>query len=329
MLKNLFGQALTIYYAFKSSDTDSEGTGNTGWETFLDAVLKAGFSISGTWPMRTELGNRMIGMGSNALASSIVLVCHKRDKDALEVSRRDFIQELKRVMPDALRDMLGMDGVSAPIAPVDLAQAAIGPGMEIFSKYKAVLNQDGSPMSVHDAMVLINREITEYLNPDSGSFDPDTLFCNEWYSQYAWASGPYGTADTLARAKGTSVGHVAEAGVITSKDGKVQLLTWQDYPDDYQPGKDKSMPVWEGCHHLIRILNRHGETAAGAMLAQMVGKSEDIRQLAYYLYTLCERKGNADDARFYNELMTRWHAILVASNEAAPASPQHTQEVFL
>lgn len=277
------GFPVTIYYAFKSSDTDDGKTSNTGWETFLEAVLKAGFAIAGTWPMRTELGNRMIGMGTNALASSIVLVCRKRDADATEISRRDFLQELKRTMPDALSDMMGKEGLSSPIAPVDLAQAAIGPGMEIFSKYKAVLKADGSHMSVHEAMIEINREITDYLNPDASGFDAATLFCNEWFQQYGWNEGPFGTADILARAKGTSVANIQAAGVITAVGGKVQLLTWQEYPEKYDPAADKNRPTWEACHHMIRVLNNQGEQAAGELLARMPDEAENIRQLAYYL----------------------------------------------
>ena len=307
---------VTIYYAFKSSDTDDTGTGNTGWETFLEAVLQAGFAITGTWPMRSEQEYRAIGIGANALASSIVLVCRKRDADAAVISRRDFSQELKRTMPDALSDMMGKEGLSSPIAPVDLAQAAIGPGMEIFSKYKAVLKADGSHMSVHEAMIEINREITNYLNPDASGFDAATLFCNDWFLNYGWNEGPFGTADTLARAKGTSVANIQAAGVITAVGGKVQLLTWQEYPENYDPATDKNRPTWEACHHMIRVLNNQGEQAAGELLARLPDEAENIRQLAYYLYTLCERKGNAEDARYYNELMTSWHAIVAASMEA-------------
>ncbi|NMD88659.1 DUF1156 domain-containing protein [Victivallis vadensis] len=316
---------VTIYYAFKSSDTDDSGTGNTGWETFLAALLTAGFSITGTWPMRSEQEYRMIGMGSNALASSIVLVCRKRDANAEEIGRREFLNELHETMPGALRDMLGLDGLRSPIAPVDLAQAAIGPGMEIFSRYKAVLNADGTPMTVHEAMIEINREISDYLNPDGAGFDPATLFCNDWFQQYGWSEGPFGVADTLARAKGTSVDSVKEAGVITAAGGKVQLLNWQDYPEEYDPAADRSRPVWEACHHLIRVLNRQGETAAGELLARMPESAEEIRQLAYFLYTLCERRNNAADARYYNELMTSWHAIIGASMDAAAEKPEQME----
>ena len=323
------GFPVTIYYAFKSSDTDDSGTSNTGWETFLAAVLEAGFSITGTWPMRTELGNRMISSGTNALASSIVLVCRKRDEDAEEIGRREFLSELRETMPNALRDMMGQDGLSSPIAPVDLAQAAIGPGMEIFSKYKAVLNSDGTPMTVHEAMIEINRQITDYLNPDGSGFDPATLFCNDWFQQYGWNEGPFGVADTLARAKGTNVASIKNSGAITAESGIVQIMNWKDYPADYDPASDKNRSTWEACHHMIRVLNQQGEEAAGALLAKMSEDGENIRQLAYFLYTLCERKGNAEDARYYNELMTSWHAIVTASMEYMKERPQQEQfELF-
>lgn len=304
---------VSIYYAFKQSETKEGSTTNTGWETFLEAVLEAGFSIDGTWPMRTEMANRMIGSGTNALASSIVLVCQKRSENAASISRRDFQRELREQMPEALQTMIGGETGQTPIAPVDLAQAAIGPGMAIFSKYAAVLNQDGSKMSVHDALIMINKEITEFLSPDSGSFDGDTLFCAAWFDQSGWDAGAFGNADTLARAKGTSVDGVKDAGVIESGGGKVRLLKWKEYPEDWDPKEDERTPIWEACHHMIRELNQQGETEAGMLLARMPEKSEPIRQLAYHLYTLCERKKWAEDARAYNELITAWPSIVAAS----------------
>ena len=219
---------VTIYYAFKQSETNDTSTVSTGWETFLEAVLRAGFEITGTWPMRSEQSTRMRGVGSNALASSIVLVCRAHQRSELQISRREFQRELKASMPDALEVMIGGTTGQSPIAAVDLAQAAIGPGMGIFSKYDSVLNQDGSKMSVHDALILINRAITDYLNPDSGNFDADTLFCDDWFSQYGWGEGQFGEADTLARAKGTSVEGVRDAGVIEAAGGKVRLLKWSE-----------------------------------------------------------------------------------------------------
>ena len=318
---------VTIYYAFKQSETKEDSTSSTGWETFLEAVIRAGFSIDGTWPMRTEMANRMIGSGTNALASSVVLVCKKRKIEAESISRREFQRELRDQMPEALEAMVGGETGATPIAPVDLAQAAIGPGMAIYSKYADVLNQDGSKLSVHEALVLINRSITDYLNPDSGNFDADTLFCDNWFSQYGWGEGPFGEADTLARAKGTSVDGVNSAGVIEAAGGKVRLLQWSEYPQDWNPHTDTRTPIWEACHQLIRALKQDSESAAGALLANMPERGEPIRQLAYHLYTLCERKKWAEEARAYNELIGSWHAIVAASHEAGVRHYGTTQEL--
>jgi putative DNA methylase len=312
---------VSIYYAFKQSETKEAGTASTGWETFLDAVIKAGFSIDGTWPLRTE---RPTGVktGKNVLATSIVLVCKRRPSQSETISRRDFQRQLREEMPEALETMIGGETGQAPIAPVDLAQAAIGPGMAIFSQYAAVLNQDGSPMGVHDALILINRSITDYLSPESGSFDADTQFCASWFDQYGWSTGPFGEADTLSRAKGTSVDGVREAGVVESGSGKVRLLKWREYQADWDPTTDNRTPIWEACHQMISRLNNHGESAAGELLAKMPEKGESIRQLAYHLYTLCERKGWAEDARAYNELIGSWPAIVAASHEVGHKNSQ-------
>ena len=307
---------VTIYYAFKQSETKGKKTSSSGWETFLEAVLRAGFIIDGTWPIRTERGNRSIGIGTNALASSIILVCKKRELNAASISRRQFQRELREKMPEALEAMIGGSEGASPIAPVDLAQSAIGPGMAIYSKYDSILESDGSKMGVHDALILINRAITDYLNPDSGNFDEDTLFCDDWFDQYGWGEGQFGEADTLARAKGTSVDGVQKAGVIESGGGKVRLLKWQEYPSDWDPRIDSRTPVWEACHQLIRMLNQQGEAAAGGLLALMPERGETIRQLAYHLYTLCERKKWAEEARAYNELIGSWHAIVAASHDS-------------
>ena len=314
---------VSIYYAFKQSETKEGSTTSTGWVTFLEAVIQAGFSIDGTWPVRTEGAGRIIAKGTNALASSIVLVCRKRETNAESVSRRDFQRQLREEMPEALETMIGGQTGQTPIAPVDLAQAAIGPGMAIYSKYEAVLNQDGTRMSVHDALVLINRAITEYLSPDSGSFDADTQFCSSWFEQYGWSHGQFGEADTLARAKGTSVDGVKAAGVAESGSGKVRLLKWSEYESEWDPTKDDRTPIWEACHQMIRRLNNHGESAAGELLAKMPEKGEAIRQLAYHLYTLCERKKWAEEARAYNELIGSWHAIVEASHDTGHKGEQH------
>lgn len=307
---------VTIYYAFKQAETKGEeGTHSTGWETFLDAVLNAGFSLSGTWPIRTEGAGRMIGQGTNALASSIVLVCRKRADDAATVSRREFLRELNAALPQALLDMT-RGGVNSPVAPVDLSQAIIGPGMAIFSQYAAVLEADGKPMSVRTALQLINRFFAE------DDFDHDTQFCLHWFDSVGWASGKFGDADVLARAKGTSVGGLVEAGVAESSGGNLRLLRWAELPRDWSPETDTRLPIWEALHHLIRALNQDGESAAGSLLARIPGKAESIRSLAYRLYTLCERKGWAEEARAYNELVTAWNGIEVAAQDAGVVGSQ-------
>lgn len=307
---------VTIYYAFKQSETKGEaGTSSTGWETFLEAVIQAGFALTGTWPMRTELGNRMIGSGNNALASSIILVCRQRAKDAETVSRREFIRELNAVLPIALDEMT-RGGVNSPVAPVDLSQAIIGPGMAIFSQYAAVLEADGTPMSVRAALQLINRFLAE------DDFDHDTQFCLHWFEQQGWATGKYGDADVLARAKGTSVGGLQASGVVDSSKGELRLLKWAEMPRDWSPESDTRLPVWEALHQLIRALNQDGESAAGELLARMPARAEPIRALAYRLYTLCERKGWAEEARAYNELVTAWSAIEQAAGEAGLVGSQ-------
>lgn len=312
----------SIYYAFKQSETTDVGTGNTGWETFLEAVIRAGFSITGTWPMRTENESRMIGQGTNALASSIVLVCRPRTLDALTVSRRDFLRELKDELAEAVEVMIGgAEGIS-PVAPVDLAQAVIGPGMAIFSKYAAVLEADGSPMTVHTALTLINRMLVE-----GDDLDADTQFCLGWFDEQGWGVGQFGQADVMARAKGTSVAGVQSAGVVESGGGKVRLLKPAEYPDDWSPEQDNRTPVWEALHQMIRALHADGEAGAGALLAHMPERSEPIRKLAYRLYTLCERKGWAEEARGYNELITSWHGIETASHEAGRFGSQATLDV--
>jgi len=312
---------VTIYYAFKQSETkDETGTSSTGWETFLQAVLDAGLSITGTWPMRTEMGNRMVSAGTNALASSIVLVCQKRTKDAPTVSRREFIRELNAVLPEALDEMT-RGGVNSPVAPVDLSQAIIGPGMAIFSQYAAVLEADGTPMSVRTALQLINRFLAE------DDFDHDTQFCLHWFEQQGWATGKYGDADVLARAKGTSVGGLQASGVVESSKGDLRLLKWAEMPRDWQPEKDTRLPVWEALHQLIRALSQDGESGAGDLLARMPARAEPIRALAYRLYTLCERKGWAEEARAYNELVTAWSAIEQAAGEAGVLGSQGQLEI--
>lgn len=308
---------LSIYYAFKQSDTETtSGTSSTGWETFLDAILRSGLQLSGTWPMRTERESRSIGIGTNSLASCIVLVCRKRPTDAPSISRREFIRELNGVLPEALDEMTkGSGDERSPVAPVDLSQAIIGPGMAVFSKYTSVLEADGSAMSVRTALQLINRFLAE------DDFDADTQFCLHWFEQHGWMESVFGEADVLARSKSTSVDAMKEAGVLHSGSGKVRLLKWAEYPTDWDPRTDTRTPVWEALHQLIRALKQGGESASGALLAALGGKAEAVRQLAYRLYTLCERLGQAEDARAYNELITSWTGI----ESAAATAPKPAQ----
>jgi putative DNA methylase len=302
---------VTIYYAFKQSDTGATGTASSGWESFLESVIAAEFVITGTWPVRTERGVRNRAIESNALASSIVLVCRKRDKDAQTLSRREFQRELKDQLAEALDVMIGgAEGVS-PVAPVDLAQAVIGPGMAIFSKYSAVLEADGSPMTVHTALTIINKMLTE----GADDFDSDTQFCLAWFDEQGWATGDFGQADVLARAKGTSVQGVAAAGVVESGSGSVRLFKPSEYPSNWLPENDNNTPVWEALHQMIRSLQTQGESASGQLLAGMPARADHIRNLAYRLYTLCERKGWAEEAMGYNELITSWTGIEAASHE--------------
>lgn len=301
---------ITIYYAFKQSDTKADvGTSSTGWETFLEAVHSAGLQLLGTWPLRTENSSRMIAGGTNALASSVVLVCRKRPADAPFTSRREFIRELQAVLPVALDEMTrGAGDEQSPVAAVDLSQAIIGPGMAVFSKYSAVLDAEGTPLTVKQALQLINKFLAE------DDFDPDSQFCLHWFDHCGWEAGEFGLADNLSRSKGTSVDGVKEAGVVESGGGRVRLLKWSEYPTDYDPAKDTRTPVWETLHHLIRTLMRDGgETAAGAILAANPQQATGVRQLAYRLYTLCERKGWAEDARHYNSVTVSWDVLLEAA----------------
>jgi len=308
---------VTIYYAFKQSETQSDtGTSSSGWETFLDAVIRSGFSLTGTWPMRTERGARSVSIGTNALASSIVLVCRPRPVTAETVSRRAFLRELNQVLPEALDEMTRGSGEErSPVAPVDLSQAIVGPGMAVFSKYAAVLEADGTPMTVQTAYRLINRFLAE------DDFDHDTQFCLHWFEQYGWKEGKFGEADTLARAKGTSVDGVKQSGVLYATGGIVRLLRWAEYPSEWNPTDDERLPIWEALHHLIRVFKAQGESGAGKVLAAVGAKVEATRQLSYRLYTLCERAGWAEDARAYNEIITSWSAI----ESAAAAIPKATQ----
>jgi putative DNA methylase len=310
---------VTIYFAFKQSETESaEGTSSTGWETFLDAVIRAGFGISGTWPMRTELGNRMIGSGTNALASSIILVCRPRPASAPTATRREFLSALKAELPAALAHLQRSN-----IAPVDLAQAAIGPGMAVYTRYAQVLDAEGKPVPVREALALINQVLDETLAEQEGDFDADSRWALAWFEQQGFAEGEYGVAETLSKAKNTSVAGMVEAGVVESRRGKVRLLKPEELPADWDPARDARFTHWEAVHQLIRALEAGGEAAAAALAAKLGSRADTARELAYRLYTICERKKRAAEALQYNALVQSWPEIArLAQNVSQPGSPE-------
>ena len=299
------GFPVTIYYAFKQLETKGDtGTASTGWETFLDAVIRSGFAITGTWPMRTELGNRMRGMDSNALASSIVLVCRRRPADAPAATRREFLTTLRSELPEALRLLK-----SGNVAPVDLAQAAIGPGMAVYTRYAKVLDAAGKPMSVRDALGLINRILDEVLAEQEGDFDADSRWALEWFDQFGFAAGDYGDAETLSKAKNTSVAGMVEAGILNSRGGQVRLLRPRELPSYWDPEVDSRLTAWEMVHHLVRVLELGGELAAAVLVRKLGGRGEVARELCYRLYALCERKKRSAEALAYNGLVQSWPEI--------------------
>ena len=305
---------VTIYYAFKQSETKSEsGVFNTGWATFLDAVIQAGFGISGTWPIRTEMGTRQIGMGTNALASSIILVCRPCSADAPVATRREFIEALKSELPDALRQMQ-----QGNIAPVDLAQAAIGPGMAVFTRYARVLDASGVSVTVREALSLINQTLDEVLAEQEGDFDAETRWALAWFEQSGFDEGEYGVAETLSTAKNTSVAGMVEAGILDAAAGRVRLLRPNELSDQWDPEKDQRLTAWESVHHLVRVLDQGEETAA-ELMAELGYKAEAARELAYRLYRICEQKNRAHDALGYNALVQSWPEMARLTQQVARA----------
>ena len=314
------GFPVTIYYAFKQSETKGDaGTVSTGWETFLDAVIKAGFAITGTWPMRTEGEGRIIAKDANALASSIVLVCRQRPIDAPLATRRDFVTALKTELPTALTHLQ-----RGNIAPVDLAQAAIGPGMAIYTRYAKVLDTHGEPLPVRDALALINQTLDEVLAEQEGDFDADTRWALAWFERSGFDDGDYGVAETLSKAKNTSVGGLAEAGILVSKGGKVRLLKPDELSGDWNPATDPRLTAWETLHHLVRTLETGGESAAAQLTAALGTTAETARELCYRLYTLCERKKRTAEALSYNALVQSWPEIARLAQERKSEAKQAT-----
>lgn len=298
---------VTIYYAFKQSESESdeksgEKTASTGWETMLSAIIRSGFAITGTWPMRTEMANRSIASGANALASSIVLVCRKRPETAMSCTRRDFINALHREMRPALEKLQ-----SANIAPVDLAQSAIGPGIGVFSRYKSVLESDGKPMTVRAALQIINQELDAYYNEQEGELDRESRFCVDMFSQYAFNNIKFGDADVLARAKNTSVQALAERGVMMAAKGEVRLLTREEIPEKVDSHEEC---IWLLTQQLARAMERGGVKECAQVVVELRGSNaENAKALAYRLYTICERKKWAQEGYAYNNLVVAWPDI--------------------
>lgn len=312
---------VTVYYAFKQAENDGDGDGgigtaSTGWETMLEGLLKSGFAIDGTWPMRTERTSRSNSIGTNALASSIVLVCRPLRPSAGITTRRDFIVALKRELPEALRTLQ-----HGNVAPVDLAQASIGPGMSIFSRYAKVLEPDGSPMRVRTALALINGALDELLTEQEGEFDADTRWAIAWYEQFGLTEGPSGQAILLTQAKVTSLEGVERAGIATSAKGRVRLLGRGEYTAAWDPVTDFRLPVWEATQRLIHALLVDGESGAADLLARIGGIGDVARDLAYRLYQVAERKGLTDEARAYNALVVAWPDLIRGAEQARTRRP--------
>jgi len=306
---------VTIYYAFKQAEArGADGISSTGWETFLDAVILAGFGVSGTWPMRTERPSG-VKTGTNVLASSIILVCRPCAADAPTATRREFVTALKAELPQALAHLQ-----RGNIAPVDLAQAAIGPGMAIYTRYGRILDAQGNPLSVRDALSLINRALDEALAEQEGDFDADTRWALAWFEQHGFSEGEYGVAETLSKAKNTSVAGLVEAGILRSRQGKVRLLRPEELPEDWDPTTDPRLTAWEVVHHLIRVLERDGEAGAAEVAEKLGSKAEVGRELAYRLYTQSERKRRAAEALSYNALVQSWPEISRLAQEVTGAA---------
>lgn len=295
---------VTIYYAYKQSEADGDGstTASTGWETILSAVINSGFAITGTWPLKTEQAYRSVSMNSNALASSIVLVCRKRPENAPSITRRNFLAELKRELRVALKKLQ-----SSNIAPVDMAQAAIGPGMGVYSRYAGVLEADGSSMTIRSALQVINAELDAYLTEQDGELDADSRFCIDLYAQYAFNDMKYGEADVLARARNTSIDRLADRGLVFAQKGLVHFQDRQNLPT---PNADSEKTLWLLTQQLVFAMQEGGVSACAQIVARIYGSGPDrAKALAYRLYTLAEQKGWTQEAYVYNALVVAWQEI--------------------
>ena len=310
---------ITIYYAFKQTETETKNTdsptvtASTGWETMLEGLITAGLTIVGTWPMRTELSNRSVAIGTNALASSIVMVCRPRPETASFTTRRQFFTQLKRELPQALKNLQ-----QGNIAPVDLAQASIGPGMAVFSRYVKILDADGSVMTVRNALEIINQTLDEYFAEQEGEFDSDTRWALTWFQQHQFNEAPYGEAETLSKARNNSVEGLVQGGILASKSGKVRLLKRTELPDQWDPSTDTRTSHWEMTQHLIHSLDKKGEIATATILSKLGSNGTIAKDLAYRLYDICDKKGWSKEAIAYNSLIIAWGEISHLSPDTQP-----------
>ena len=314
---------VTLFYALKQSESEeSVETGeisliSTGWETMLEGLLRSGLSITATWPIHTER-DQGLKTGSNVLASSIVIVCRPRSSSAAVATHREFVSALRRELPEAILHLQ-----EGSVAPVDLAQASIGPGMAIFSRYAKVLNADGSAMTVRSALQSINQELEAFLRHEEGEMDAETRFCVSWFEQYGMNDGVFGEADVLARAKDTSVDGMVRLGALNSKGGKVSIRPRSEYPDVWEPTDESRSILWNCTQHLIKRYLEDGETGAAEIVAKLgMGRSEDSKTLAYRLFDICERNGWAEQGRAYNEFVTAWPEIQRKTTGITGEGPQ-------
>ena len=299
---------LTIYYASKQTKKPHEK--RTAWEVFLAALVECELEITGTWPLRTEQEYRAVGRGANALASSVVLACRPRPENRGRATRGDFVEALKRELPPALAELQ-----QAGIPPVDLAQAAIGPGMAVFTRYSGVGHSSGKEMTVGEALALINEALDETLAEQEGDFDADTRWALAWFTQHHFDESDFGIAETLFKAKNTSVEGLVEAGIVRAGGGRVRLLRPEELPEEWNPATDRRITGWKTVHHLVRLLDGQGEMAASQLLHKIGGQAETARALAHLLYAICDRQKRPADARPYNALVRSWPEIARLARE--------------
>ncbi len=313
---------ITIFYAFKQAESDAAGVVSTGWETMLSGLIQAGLAVTATWPMRTERSARTVGIGTNALASSIVLACRPRSQAAEVTTRRGFLAALQRELPEALRALQ-----QGSVAPVDLAQAAIGPGMAVFTRYRQVLEADGSGMTVRTALALINHALDEILSAQEGDFGADTRFCIRWFSQFSWNETDFGNADELSRSTNTSVESLVRGGIFWARAGRARLLAPEDLTQEWDPIADERVSVWEAVLRLAKSLEERGGEDAARLMAG-VGQRVDLdaaKELAYLLFSICEKRGWTDSALLFNGLGTSWSDLSAMSRAGGARTPPPAQ----